>query len=89
MLLIADESKVSVLTVVEIAFNSRIASLQSLTKIHNLVELSLVHCEALQVTGIESQSHSLEVLNLVGCGLKSMLFCNKLVNLRTVNFGEN
>jgi hypothetical protein len=89
LLQIADESKVAVLSVVDIAFNARITSLQALHRIHNLVELSLIHCEALTVAGLESQAHSLEVLNLVGCGLSSMVFCRQLVNLRTANFGEN
>jgi len=54
-----------------------------------LIELSLVYCEGLSVEGIESQGHSLEQLTIIGCGIKSMKFCERLVNLRQVNLSEN
>lgn len=78
------------LTHIDIAFNSRIVTLKPLSKIHNLISLSLIQCQGLDsLKGIESSGHSLETLCMVGCTLKSMAFCSKLVNLREVNLGQN
>ena len=83
------EQHLATLTSIDIAFNPKLGSLNALSRFHNLIELSLVHCEGVSVSGIESQGHSLEVLVLVGCGLKSMAFCAKLVNLKVCNLSEN
>jgi Leucine-rich repeat (LRR) protein len=78
------------LTCVDIAFNSKLTSLSSLSRVHNLIQLSLVYCcEIFNLEAIGTQGHSLETLHVVGCSLASMAWCSKLVNLRQVNLGEN
>jgi len=78
------------LTCVDIAFNSKLTSLSSLSVVHNLIQLSLVYCrEISDLDAIGTQGHSLEMLHVVGCNLASMAWCSKLVNLRQVNLGEN
>ena len=83
------ESLVGSLSTVEVAFQ-RISFLGSLSMCHNLLQLSLICTQTASLAGLEAVGHSLETLDVVGCGLSSMQTCfQSMVALRSLNLGEN
>lgn len=65
------EAYIGSLSQVDIAF-SRVPSLNALSRVHNLITLTLICTQTASLSGIEAVGHSLETLDVVGCGLKTM-----------------
>lgn len=90
-----DPNFIGTLQVVEIAF-SKIPSLQVISKVHNLIELTLLHTSLPSLRGIEAIGHSLQRLTVIsGCCEPSQQLQNfesvflELHELRFLNLGEN
>ena len=80
---------ISSLTQIEILFN-RIPTLQPLSQVYNLLEITLIGTQTATLQGIECVGHSLEVLNVTMCQLREIEPCfTKLVSLKHINLGEN
>lgn len=48
-------------TTVDIAFNNRLTNLDAFSRVHNLISVSILNCQALtSLEGLEAASHSLE-----------------------------
>ena len=62
------EAYVGGLSQVDIAF-ARIPNVQAVSKVHNLIILTLICAQTQNLQGIEAAGHSLETLDVVGCGL--------------------
>ncbi len=80
---------ISSLTQIEILFN-KITTLQPLSRVYNLIELTLIGTQTSTLAGVECVGHSLEILNVTMCQLREIEPCfNKLVQLKHINLGEN
>ena len=86
----ASNEQISALKVLEVAF-TQIQSLASLQYSPNLRELSLIETGPLMsLSGIESASHSLEILRVIGCQLPAIEPCvNSLSHLRELILTNN
>lgn len=85
---------------VEIVFN-KVLNVMPIKAVYNLVELTrkfiagislcvVIGTQTVSLAGIESQGHSLEILNVTMCNLMQFEPCFlKLGNLKHVNLGEN
>ena len=68
----------------------RIPQVSALSKVHNLITLTLIFTQTQSLAGIEATGHSLETLDVVGCGLPAIQSCFlSLTALRNLNLGEN
>lgn len=68
------EAYIGTLSQVDIAF-SRIPNVQALSRVHNLITLTLISAQTASMAGIEAVGHSLETLDVVGCGLTHFQTC--------------
>lgn len=55
----------------DVAF-TKILDLSALGRVHNLITLTLIFTQTSSLEGIEAVGHSLETLDVVGCGLTSI-----------------
>ena len=65
------EAYIGSLSQVDIAF-TRIPQVSALSRVHNLITLTLIFTQTESLVGIEATGHSLETLDVVGCGLQSL-----------------
>ena len=83
------EAYIGGLSSVDIAF-TKIPNVCALSRVHNLITLTLICAQTTNLQGIEATGHSLETLDVIGCGLQTIQsYFLSLTALRNLNLGEN